>query len=122
VNALPDTTSADVRDRKPPIAVLPIGSYEQHGSSMPLATDTVVASAIAGALGRQYNVLVLPPITISCSHEHSTWPGTVSITHQTLSAIVADVAASLAAQEIRHLAIVNGHGGNYVLSNFTDRG
>lgn len=117
MNPLPDTTSADVRDRKPSIAVLPIGSYEQHGAFMPLATDTIVASAIADVLGRLYNVLVLPPITISCSHEHSAWPGTVSITHQTLSAIIADVAASLAGQGIRHLALVNAHGGNYVLSN-----
>jgi creatinine amidohydrolase len=54
---------------------------------------------------------------VSCSHEHSRWPGTVSITHHTLAYIVTDVAASLTGQGIDHLVIVNGHGGNYVLSN-----
>jgi len=57
-------------------------------------------------------VLTLPPVTVSCSHEHAAWPGTVSITQQTLSAVVTDVVASLAAQGIGWLALVNGHGGN----------
>lgn len=113
----PNTTTADVRRRRPPVAVLPIGSFEQHGDHLPLATDTVVASAIAASIGAAYNVLVLPPVTISCSHEHAAWPGTVSITHQTLSAVVTDIAASLRSQGISRLALVNGHGGNYVLSN-----
>lgn len=110
-------TSAEVRRRQPPIAVLPIGSFEQHGDGLPLATDTIMATAITGSIANAYNVLALPPITISCSHEHAAWPGTVSLHHQTLSAIVSDVAASLAAQGITRLALVNGHGGNYVLSN-----
>lgn len=122
MNLIPSTTSADVRRRQPPIAALPVGSFEQHGDYLPLATDTIVASAIAASIAAAHNVLVLPPMTISCSHEHAAWPGTVSVTHQTLSAVVADVAASLRSQGITRLALVNGHGGNYVLSNFTDRG
>ena len=114
---IPNTTSADVRRRAPAVAVLPIGSFEQHGDYMPLATDTIVASAIAANIADAYSVLLLPPVTISCSQEHSGWAGTVSITHQTLAAIVTDVATSLAAQGIHRLVIVNGHGGNYVLSN-----
>ncbi|MEV7989516.1 creatininase family protein [Micromonospora sp. NPDC085948] len=111
------TTSTEVAARAPHVAVLPIGSFEQHGSHLPLATDTLIASAIATSIAARYNVLVLPPITVSCSHEHAAWPGTVSISHKTLSAIVEDIQASLALSGIRQLAIVNGHGGNYVLSN-----
>ncbi|MDG4784980.1 creatininase family protein [Micromonospora sp. WMMD1102] len=111
------TTSTDIAARTPSIAVLPVGSFEQHGSFLPLATDTIVAAAIAASIAQRHNVLVLPPITLSCSHEHAGWPGTVSISHQTLSAIVEDVRASLVASGITRLAIVSGHGGNYVLSN-----
>jgi creatinine amidohydrolase len=110
-------TTADIRDRQPGIAVLPVGSFEQHGRYLPLATDTIVASAIAGELETSYNVLVLPPITMSCSHEHAAWPGTISLSHRTVSAIIDDVVASLSAQGIDKLAIISGHGGNYFLSN-----
>lgn len=99
------------------MAVLPIGSFEQHGAHLPLATDTAIACAIANALADAYPIRLLPPVTIDCSHEHAAWPGTVSISHTTLSAIIRDVSVSLAHQGIHRLALVNGHGGNYVLSN-----
>lgn len=112
---LPTHTSADARDRA--VAVLPVGSFEQHGAFLPLATDTVIAMTIATAVAEAYPVLLLPPVTISCSHEHAAWPGTVSITAPTLYAIVRDVAESLRHSGIRKLVLVNGHGGNYVLGN-----
>lgn len=59
----------------------------------------------------------LPPVTISCSHEHAAWPGTVSISAATLHALVRDVAESLRRSGAPKLVLVNGHGGNYVLGN-----
>jgi creatinine amidohydrolase len=115
-------TSAEVAATEPWVAVLPIGSFEQHGAFLPLATDTIVACAIAEALAAAYPLLLLPPITVSCSHEHAAWPGTVSISATTLTAVVTDIRNSLQRSGIDRLALVNGHGGNYVLGNFTDRG
>ncbi|MGC4854396.1 creatininase family protein [Micromonospora sp. DT4] len=117
MDLIPMTTSTEIAAQTPTVAVLPVGSFEQHGSHLPLATDTIIAAAIATSIAARYNVLVLPPITVSCSHEHAAWPGTVSISHKTLSAIVEDIRDSLANNGITRLAIVNGHGGNYVLSN-----
>jgi creatinine amidohydrolase len=113
----PTATTTYIADRAPQVAVLPIGSFEQHGPFLPLATDSIVATAIAGAVAARYNVLLLPPVTISCSHEHAAWPGTVSISHTTLSAIIADIRTSLTGSGITKLILINGHGGNYVLSN-----
>ncbi|MFE2754099.1 creatininase family protein [Actinosynnema sp. NPDC059335] len=113
---LPDTTE-DVRRRAATVAVLPVGSHEQHGPYLPLATDTVVACTIARAVADAHPVQLLPPITISCSHEHAAWPGTVSISARTLHAVVRDVADSLRRSGVPNLVLVNGHGGNYVLAN-----
>ncbi len=44
---LPTATSSDEAARNASIAVLPIGSFEQHGSHLPLATDSIVACAVA---------------------------------------------------------------------------
>ena len=110
-------TSADVRLTGARTALLPVGRFEQHGDFLPLATDTIVACAIANAISDAYRVLLLPPLTISCSHEHSAWPGTISVRSATLAAIVGDVAASVRHHGTDRLVLVNGHGGNYVLSN-----
>ena len=76
---LPAATTADEKSRGAKCAVLPVGSFEQHGDYLPLITDTVVATVIAQELASAYSLLQLPPVTISCSHEHSAWRGTVSI-------------------------------------------
>ncbi len=110
-------TSRDETERAATVAVLPVGSFEQHGSHLPLSTDTLIASAIARRLADDYDLLLLPPVTIGCSHEHAGFAGSVSVSSATLSAIVRDVADSLRTAGVPKLVLVNGHGGNYVLSN-----
>jgi creatinine amidohydrolase len=113
---LPATTTSEP-DASLPVAVLPIGSCEQHGPYLPLTTDTLIASAIATAISEYHHLRQLPPITISCSHEHAAFPGTISIAATTLAAIVTDIADSLTEHGAAGLIIVNAHGGNAVLTN-----
>lgn len=120
VPILPATTTTDTGTGTvgAAIAVLPVGSCEQHGPYLPLVTDTLIAIAIAAAIAGQHpNVFQLPAITYSCSHEHAAFPGTVSVSATTLSAIIADITESLAQQGVTGLVVVNAHGGNAVLTN-----
>ncbi|MFJ2028215.1 creatininase family protein [Streptosporangium sp. NPDC087985] len=119
---LPTATTTEERQRNAQVAILPVGSFEQHGDYLPLSTDTIVATLIARQIAGAYPVLLLPPVTISCSHEHSAWPGTVSISARTLHAIVTDVYDSVTRSGPAALVVVNGHGGNYVLSNVVQEG
>ncbi|MFF4799552.1 creatininase family protein [Streptomyces sp. NPDC001351] len=118
---VPADTTEEVRTRaagvSTQVAVLPVGSFEQHGPFLPLATDTLVACAVAREIAAAYPVHLLPPVTISCSHEHAAWPGTVSISSVTLHSVVSDIAQSLRRSGVEALVVVNGHGGNYVLGN-----
>lgn len=117
INLLTTATSREEAERRAKVAILPVGSFEQHGDYLPLATDTIVACVIAQELAQAYPVMLLPPITIACSHEHAAWPGTVSISSRTLHHVITDIAASLARSGVDRLVLINGHGGNYVLSN-----
>ena len=81
---LPTATTSDEKERGAECAVLPVGSFEQHGDYLPLITDTVIATVVSRELASAYPLLQLPPVTISCSHEHSAWRGTVSISSSTL--------------------------------------
>jgi creatinine amidohydrolase len=110
-------TADDVRKQASRVAVLPVGSFEQHGTLLPLVTDTVVACLIAARVSQDHGLFLLPPVTMSCSHEHASIGPAVSISARTLIAIVADIRESLEAAGVERLVIVNGHGGNYVLSN-----
>ncbi len=121
-HVLPTATASDERERGAECAVLPVGSFEQHGGYLPLITDTVIASVISRELASAYPLFQLPPVTISCSHEHSAWRGTVSISSRTLHSMIDDIYRSVSDAGVTSLVILNCHGGNYVLANIVQEG
>ncbi|MEU8802904.1 mycofactocin biosynthesis peptidyl-dipeptidase MftE [Spirillospora sp. NPDC048819] len=100
-----------------PLVLVPLGSTEQHGPHLPLSTDTVIAQAVAeraaDALRAKTDgqVFVAPAIAYGASGEHAGFPGTISIGHEALHAVIVETVRSLAAWAGR-VVLVNGHGGN----------
>jgi creatinine amidohydrolase len=101
----------------PRIAVVPIGSWEQHGSHLPLNTDTIIAETLAvralDIIGDE-RVLRLPTVNYSASDEHRGFAGTSSIGDETAERTFTLIARSLSENSPRVCGVifVNGHGGN----------
>ncbi|MCS6767504.1 MAG: creatininase family protein [Candidatus Nitrosocaldus sp.] len=92
-------------------AILPIGSLEQHGKHLPLATDSIIAEHIAAMVAERINALLLPCIGYGISYEHEPLFH-VSISASTLCMLVDDVCKSLANMGVNRLIVLNAHYGN----------
>ena len=98
-----------------PVAVLPLAAVEQHGPHLPLATDGIIGDGLLeAALERvpDLPVLVLPTQWVGSSEEHRSFPGTLSLTPETLHRVLVETGASVGQAGIRRLVLVNSHGGN----------
>ncbi|GAA4708369.1 mycofactocin biosynthesis peptidyl-dipeptidase MftE [Pseudonocardia yuanmonensis] len=99
-------------DGPPRTLVVPVGSVEQHGPHLPLTTDVRVAERVAARLEQRDSGLVLAPaVAYGAAGEHEGFPGTVSIGHEALRAVLVELGRS-ACRWAARLLFVNGHGGN----------
>lgn len=95
-----------------PVVLIPVGSTEQHGPHLPLATDTMIAEEIVGrTIHLTDGLMVGPTISVSASGEHSGFPGTLSIGNAVMSTVIVELGRS--ADWAAGLVFVNGHGGNH---------
>lgn len=95
-------------------ALLPTGTVEAHGLHCPLGTDNLAPAELARRLEARHpeELLVAPPIPYGHSWELEEWPGTLSIPAQAFETYVTEVGKAMLKWGIRHLIIINGHGGN----------
>jgi creatinine amidohydrolase len=94
-----------------PILLIPLGSTEQHGPHLPLATDTIIAEELAGrAVHHTDGLMIGPTISVSASGEHAGFPGTLSIGSEMTTSLIVELVRS--ADWSAGVVLVNGHGGN----------
>jgi creatinine amidohydrolase len=96
------------------LALVPVGSCEQHGPHLTLDTDMAIATSFARRLADDLGELALlcPPLGYGLSEHHLGFPGTLTLRPSTFAGFVSDVVESLAEWGIRRVLVVNGHGGN----------
>jgi len=93
------------------VAVLPVGSIEQHGPHLPVSTDSEIVSAVAKKIGDKLDALVLPTLTYGVSFEHAPF-FQVSLKKSTLRRQIVEICDSLGSNGIKDIFIINGHHGN----------
>lgn len=98
-----------LEERPAPTVVVPIGSTEQHGPHLPLAVDAFQARDLAEEIAVAADVLVAPLIPYGDANHHLEFPGTVSLSTETVVSVLTDVYASLARHGFTNIITVNGH-------------
>lgn len=120
---LANVARSELRERsaRGAICLLPIGSLEQHGEHLPLATDTLLAHTVCLRTAElcERDILVAPPLWAGFSPHHLRFGATVSLSQETFLAVVRELVQGLGAL-FSTVIVVNGHGGNRgLLSSLT---
>jgi len=97
--------------KKTKLAIIPVGSLEQHGNHLPVSTDSLIAEYIARTVAEKVNAFVLPVISYGVSFEHKPMFN-VSLRNSTLSTLICDACVSLSENRVKEIIILNCHHGN----------
>ena len=106
---------------KKQIAVIPVGSIEQHGPHLPLSTDSDIVTQVSKLICQKFNFVLLPTINYGVSYEHFPFFN-LSISKTTLEKMLIDLCSSLVENNIKVIFIINGHHGNLnAIKNIDDK-
>jgi creatinine amidohydrolase len=91
--------------------LIPFGSVEEHGSHLPLSTDTIEAYEVCKKAALQMPLFVAPPIHYGNCRSTACHPGTISISTGTLKGLFSDIVTSLRSHGVRKFVALTGHAG-----------
>lgn len=96
------------------IALIPVGSTEQHGPHGTFGVDTGRAEGFSRRLAaRLYpRAFSVPTMPFGVSPHHMNFPGTITLSTSTFNQVLSEIVDSLYRHGIRKYFFLNGHGGN----------
>ena len=97
--------------KKNQVAIIPVGSIEQHGPHLPVSTDSDIVTEVARKISEKKGYLLLPTLNYGVSFEHAPFFN-LSIRESTLRTVLTDLCTSLLSNNIKTVFIINGHHGN----------
>lgn len=97
------------------VAVLPVAAVEQHGPHLPVRVDSAINAGIlqrvVDRMPDDLPVLVLPMQAVGKSVEHTAYPGTLTLSYETLARVWYEIGESVARTGCRKIVFANSHGG-----------
>ena len=107
------------------VAVLPVAAIEQHGPHLPVSVDTSLVNGVIEAalphLPLGLPVLFMPTQQVGKSNEHIRYPGTLTLSAQTLISMWMELGACVARAGIKKLVLFNSHGGQVSVMDIVAR-
>jgi len=94
------------------LALVPLGSTEQHGPHLPEGTDHRIAEALAAEAADRTGYLCTPTVTVGVSSHHRQFHGTMWVDAPAFRQYVESLTRNLAYHGVDRVVYVNAHGGN----------
>lgn len=119
-NYLPHMSWPEVRDllTRSDIAIIPVPSIEQHGPQTPMGTDYYAGVEEAKLIAQRTDVLVAPVLLAGQSPYHMEFPGTITLSSQTIQQVYFEAAQSLIRHGFHRFLFLNSHAGNQYITRF----
>jgi len=119
-NYLPHMSWPEVRDllTRSDIVIIPVPSIEQHGPQTPMGTDYYVGVEEAKLIAQRTDVLVAPVLLAGQSPYHMEFPGTITLSSETIQHVYLEAAQSLIRHGFRRFLFLNSHAGNQYITRF----
>lgn len=97
------------------MAVIPVGSIENHGPHLALGTDYLVPVKLTEQIDRESDVLIVPAVPYGVADSHTGFAGTITIGYDGLRLVVGRICEQLFEYGVRRFVFLNGHGGNNIV-------
>ncbi|MBI4522794.1 MAG: creatininase family protein [Deltaproteobacteria bacterium] len=94
------------------LAIIPMGSVEQHGPHLPCGTDYLASLIIGRKVAGEVDGLLIPFCPVGVTPFHMSFAGTLTLRPQTFIAVVEDICDGLARHGAKKIVFLNWHEGN----------
>lgn len=106
---------AEMEEKENAVIIQPLGAIEQHGHHLPIAVDSAISLGVLGKALTQLDdripAYALPAFYYGKSNEHWGFPGTITLSAETLLSVIKEMAISIYRSGFRKLILMNSHGG-----------
>lgn len=119
-NYLPHMTTVEVQDllTRTDMVVIPVPSLEQHGPHGPIGTDFYGGIEQAKLIAQRTDVLVAPILFVGQAGYHMGFPGTISLSAETIQRVYFEAAQGLIHHGFRRFLFLTSHTGNQHITRF----
>lgn len=97
--------------KKNPVVILPLGAVEEHGPHLPLCTDSIQPEYVAEKVAEKTGALIAPPVRYGFCSSTKKFPGTITISFDTLRALIYDILDEFVRNGIKKIVVLSGHAG-----------
>ncbi len=109
-------TADEIMQIDPEVAIISVGSLEQHGPHLPVMTDWAIATELGNRIAEKMNAFLVPALPVSTCREQMGKKGSVWMEPTTFYQMMTDMIMSLKLQGFKKVGIIQCHGGIFIMT------